>query len=578
MIDLRLNQEAFKHKGICLLLVCFAIIGGLLAISQGFLIASIVEQVFLQKQPLQLVESMAWMLLCVFIGRALLNYANTRAGVMLAARVKSGVRDRLLQRFSQAQPGYLQDQHAGFTVSVLTDAVDQLDEYYSRYMSQLLQALIIPLAILIVVMMNNIYSGLIMLITAPLIPVFMVLIGKSADSKSRRQLDSMMTFSGHFLDILQGLTTLKVFGRGNKQRENIMVMSDRFRDTTMDVLKIAFLSALMLEILATISTAMIAVEIGLRLVYAQLTFQTAFFILLLTPELYLPLKNLGSSFHAGKNSIAAAEKIWNVLDAEQSDLTPWGQRPLEVAKEGKVKLEIAGVSFAYNEQKTVVNNISLSAQTGMRVVLIGKSGSGKTTLLKLVAGLLPWQTGEITVNGTARSEFTEASWFNAVAYVAQEPYLFAGTIRENIALGKKGATLQQIELAARMAGVERFVRDLPDGLDTTLGENGRGLSGGERQRVALARAFLKNAPIVLFDEPTSGLDLQTEQLLLQAMEELGQRAVVISVAHRLQTVINADVILLLSEGEIVACGSHQHLLEVSDMYRQIVSGYRGERS
>lgn len=580
MFDSRLNQEAFKYKGICLLLVCFAVIGGLLAISQGFLIATIVDQVFLQKQPLSYVESIVWILLCVFIVRGLLNYGNTRAGVILAARVKNGIRNRLLQKFSQTQPGYLQAQHAGSTVSILTDAVDQLDEYYSRYAAQVLQAIIIPLMILVVVMMNNVYSGLIMLITAPLIPVFMVLIGKSADSKSRRQFDSMMTFSGHFLDILQGLTTLKVFGRGNKQRDSIIEMSNRFRDTTMDVLKIAFLSALMLEILATISTAMIAIEIGLRLVYAQLTFQTAFFVLLLAPELYLPLKNLGSSFHAGKNSIAAADKIWEVLEAEHP-APQWGQAHLGFAEGDQsrnTELRITGVSFTYDEGRMVVNNVSLSARTGMRVTLIGKSGSGKTTLLKLIAGLLPLQTGEITVNGRIRSEFSEQSWFESVAYVAQEPYLFAGTIRENIALGKGDATPQQVELAARIAGVERFTRDLPDSLDTMLGEGGRGLSGGERQRVALARAFLKDAPIVVFDEPTSGLDLETEQLLLKAMEELGKRALVISVAHRLQTVVDADMIIVLSDGEIAASGSHEQLLEASDMYRQIVSGYRGERS
>ncbi|OEF97620.1 thiol reductant ABC exporter subunit CydD [Desulfuribacillus alkaliarsenatis] len=582
MLDKRLNQEVQNHKWIFAFLVCFAVIGGVLAIGQGYMIATIVDAVFLQGQGLQSTWGMLWLLLAVFIGRGTISYGNSRLSSRLATIVKGSIRERLLVKLSKTEPGQLFRHKTGQIISVMTDAIDHLDGYYSRYLPQLLQAAIIPPMILIVVFSFNIYSGLIMLVTAPLIPVFMVIIGNMADKKARQQMDSLVRFSGHFLDVLQGLATLKIFGRSKQQRQKIVEMSNNFRDTTMDVLKIAFLSALMLEILATISTAMIAVEVGLRLVYGHLTFHTAFFILLLAPELYLPLKNLGSSFHTGRNSIAAAEKVWDVLD--ESDVKPvWGESDFAVADEqwqrnkrpGAIAIE--NVSFSYMEHIPVLKNINLNINAGERIAIIGRSGSGKTTLLKVLLGLIPPSEGRILINDIPLSSFKEDVWRANVAYVSQEPYLFSGTVAENIAIGREDASTQDIMMAGQLAGVDRFVKELSRGYDTPVGEGGRGLSGGEKQRVALARAFLKQAPIVILDEPTAGLDVETEHFLQQAMETLCQQATVITVAHRLQTVMKADRIILLTDGEIAAIGNHEQLLGSSELYRQIVSVYRGDR-
>ncbi|OEH84533.1 thiol reductant ABC exporter subunit CydD [Desulfuribacillus stibiiarsenatis] len=573
MIDKRLNQEAKIRGRILVLLVCFAIASGALAIGQAYSIATIVDQVFLKGLQLSSMYGMLGTLLAIFIGRGLLMYWNAKVGVSLAGAVKNSIREKLVQKLTKSAPHYLLSRKTGQLISVLADAIDQIEGYYSRYLPQLIQAAIIPLMVLIIVFTFNIYSALIMLITAPLIPVFMVLIGKMADSKSREQMDILMRFSGHFLDVLHGFTTLKIFGQSRAQRREIVEISNNFRDTTMEVLKIAFLSALMLEILATISTAMIAVEVGLRLVYDHLSFHTAFFILLLAPELYLPLKNLGSGFHTGRNAIAAGEKIWEVLD-EKELKTNWGNQELSLLAPPQMTIE--NVSFHYQENREILKKICVAIRAGEQVAIVGRSGSGKTTLLKLLLGLLPPTQGRILVNGINLSDVKEDSWLSNVAYVSQEPYLFAGTIADNIVMSNVKATRPDIEHAGKLAGVDLVVEHLFLGYDTVVGEGARGISGGEKQRIALARAFLKQAPVVILDEPTAGLDLETEHFMKQAMEKLREHATVFTVAHRLQTIIGADKILLLSDGEVIGCGSHDQLLRESEQYRDIVSVYRGE--
>ncbi|OIJ08322.1 thiol reductant ABC exporter subunit CydD [Anaerobacillus arseniciselenatis] len=568
----RLNEEA-KVKKVFAFLASFSTIGAVLAILQAYVIATIVDGVFLKDRGLSDVSILLGVLLFIFIGRGLLNYFTTKYGVKLASVVKMKLRNKLVEKLSSLQANQLYEEKTGKRVSVLTDAVDQLDAYYSSFLPQVFNAAVIPVMIVVVVFTQNIYSGLIMLITAPLIPVFMIIIGSMAEKKSKEQLNSMLRFSGHFLDVLQGIPMLKVFGQSKRQREKIIEMSNHFRDSTMDVLKIAFLSALMLEILATIATAMIAVEVGLRLVYGHLTFHTAFFVLLLAPELYMPLKNLGSSFHSGKNSISAAETIWEVLDKKET-IPVWGSKKLNDVTKQTIKFE--NVSFQYNEKQQVLKNINVTINGRQRVAFVGKSGSGKTTLLKLLLGMLPPSEGQILINGVPLSELQEEQWLQSTAYVSQEPYIFSGTIKENIKVSNVNATDEEVYEAAKLAGVDRFVDDLPKRYDTSVGEAGIGLSGGEKQRIAVARAFLKKAAVVILDEPTAGLDLETESFLKEAIEKLCENATVLTVAHRLQTIVHSDQIVLLSEGEIVARGTHEQLLETSPLYQTIVSVYRGE--
>ncbi|OIJ11281.1 thiol reductant ABC exporter subunit CydD [Anaerobacillus alkalilacustris] len=569
----RLNEEAKVKGKIFVFLLVFATIGGALAISQAILIATIVDQVFLKEKGLSDVTLLLFILLLVFLSRSLLSYITTGFGVKVATFVKTNIRKRLMNKLAKSEASHLYKEKTGKRVSVLTDAVDQLDAYYTSFLPQVIQAGVIPLMILVAVFTKNIYSGLIMLITAPLIPFFMIIIGSMTEKKSREQMDSMLKFSGHFLDVLQGLPILKVFGQSQKQRSEIVTMSNQFRDTTMEVLKIAFISSLMLEVLATIATAMIAVEVGMRLLFGYITFHTAFFVLLLAPELYMPLKNLGSSFHSGKNSIAAAETIWEVLDEEENSPV-WGEKRLE--NTNRLLVNVENVSFQYTEEIATLKNVNVSIEAGQRVAFVGRSGSGKTTLLKIILGMLPPSEGNVSVNGMPLTEVEEEEWLSHIAYVSQEPYLFSGTILQNIRMGNEKADVDQVFLAAKEAGVDRFVNELPNGYDTHLGEAGLGLSGGEKQRVALARAFLKDAKLVLLDEPTAGLDLETEYYLQNAIDKLCKKATVITVAHRLQTIIAADKIVLFSNGEVAAIGTHEQLQTENELYNKLVSVYRGE--
>lgn len=572
MIDKKLNKLAWQNsKGY--LLFCLSLIGGILIVAQAYLLAHIVNEVFLQNGGLGAVGGKISLLLAIFLARGLLSFAFSWLGNKLAREIKGQLRDNLLDKLATMGHHYLLEEKAGQVVTVISEGIDQLEIYFSKYLPQLIQGLTIPLLVLIVVFTQSKLSGTIMLLTAPFIPIFMVIIGNLADSKSQQQLSSMLRFSGHFLDVLQGLTTLKLFGQSKVKGEEIAHMSNQFRNATMEVLKIAFLSALMLEILATISTAMIAVEVGIRLVYGEQVFVTAFFILLLAPELYQPLKNLGSSFHAGRSSIAAAEQMWQLLDMK-NDWDRWGEEEIKGELPPTIKLE--QLTFKYSAQgKEVLKNINLTIRSGEKIAVVGKSGSGKTTLLKLILGLISPSEGRILINNRPLQQLSEKAWYQVVSYISQEPFLYAGSIKDNIYLSEPQATEEAFQQAVQQGGVAAFVKDWPQGYHTLVGEGGRGVSGGEKQRIAIARAFLKKAPIVIMDEATARLDLESEQLIQKGLGQLGENRTVIMVAHRLQTIVGADRIILLDNGQIAAIGTHEQLLNNSEIYRKSVALYGG---
>nr|WP_184664005.1 thiol reductant ABC exporter subunit CydD [Texcoconibacillus texcoconensis] len=571
----QLNEEAFAQKRRMFLLIFLSTISGIVIIGQAYAIASIVNRVFLQGEAVREVIPLFAVLLLVFLIRGFIQHIITRTGIKMASKVKRNYRERLLHQYVHDPLQASVQGQSGQKVSTLMDVVDEVDAYFSSYFPQVIQTVIVPLMILVVVFTQNVYSGLIMLITAPLIPVFMILIGSMSEKKAAKQMEKMTRFSGHFLDTLQGLTTLKIFGRGKRERQSIHEKSIAFRETTMDVLKIAFLSALMLEILATISTAMIAVEVGLRLVYGQLTFMTAFFVLLLAPELYLPLKNLGSTFHTGRSSMAAAKTIADEW-TKREKVVEWGENNLTTT--APPSLEVENVSFSYRDDQPVLKTLDFKVPSGSKVAIVGRSGAGKSTLLNLLSGLLPLEDGEIRVEGQPLTSYRESAWFDQLSYISQHPYLFSGTFADNIRLGAPEASQQEVERAVKKAGLTDMVAALPDGYETDIGEAGRGLSGGEMQRIALARAFLKQPQMILFDEPTVGLDLKTERILQESIHELSKGATVFIVAHRLYTIKEADQIILLEEGSIEAHGTHEQLLATSPRYNEMVMARKGEQA
>ncbi|WP_114165283.1 thiol reductant ABC exporter subunit CydD [Exiguobacterium sp. TNDT2] len=568
----RLQALALAEKRHIVGLVIAAVMIGLSILAQAYLIVDIVDQVFLKNASFEsIVPTLGWLILAL-VTRAGFGYMSGRIGASLSEKAKRSLRLQLLDRYTSNPIETSLSGQSGKKVSVFMDAVDEVDAYFSQYWPQVIQTSIIPLLILVVVFSQHWISGVIMMVTAPFIPIFFIIIGIATQKKSEQQMEKMNQFSGKFLDVLQGLTTLKLYGRTEREAEAIEKSSLDFRDATMVVLKTAFLSGLMLEFISMLSTGVVALEVALQMVVWQnLTFFSGFLILVLAPEYYLAIKDLGGAFHTGRGSMGAADRIFEELDAPDERLQ-WGNRTLTSRTP---ELELDEASFAYAGGRFTLHPVSGVIPAGAHVALVGASGSGKTTVLNVLSGLVKPDSGRVLVDGEPLETYTDTSWYGTIGYISQHPYLFAGTVADNIALGEAADEASLLE-AVHAAGLTDVIAQLPNGLDTELGEGGYGLSGGERQRLALARAFFKRPGIILFDEPTTGLDLVTEQIVRRSIEELSREATLVTVAHRLHTIKQADAIWFMDEGRLVAQGTHDELLSVSQ-YADLFTLQKGVR-
>lgn len=551
--------------------VALGLCGGVLLIVQAWLLARVVAgAVFHGLGPAALAPEL-YGLLAVFAARAGVTALTQWAAFRAAATVKHEMRMRLLERLRALGPLRLTGEHRGELANTLADGVEALEGYYARFLPQMALAVLVPAAILAVVYAQDWISGTVLLVTGPAIPFFMILIGKGAESLNRRQWRRLARLSAHFLDALQGLTTLKLFDASRREAEIVARLSEDYRRSTMAVLRIAFLSSLALEFLAVVSIALVAVLVGFRLLWGDLHFETGFLVLLLAPEFYLPLRTLGTHYHARMEAIGAAERIAAILKtpvAPPVRTAPARRAPAPVAVR---ELRVERVRCRYDDGPWVLDDVSLTLKRAERIALVGPTGAGKSTLLHLLMGFLRPTEGRVSIDGTALEDLDPDDWHRMIAWVPQRPRLFHGTVRENIRLADPDADAARVEAAARDAFADEFIRALPRGYDTLVGEGGRGLSGGETQRLALARAFLKDAPLVLMDEATASLDAHSEERIGRALQRLSAGRAVLMVAHRLATVREADRILVLDRGRIVESGTHRALAARDGLYRALLT-------
>ena len=549
--------------------------GGILTIIQAWFLARVVNDVFLGGQPREAVLPLLGVLLGALLLKSVFIWGADVSANAVAQAVKADLRARLLSHLSALGPAYTQGERTGELSTAAVEGIEQLDAYFSQYLPAIVLAASIPLTILLLIFPLDPLTGVVFILTAPLIPFFMILIGKAGESLTKRQYNTLSRLSAHFFDVLLGLITLKTLGQAKSQAQVIGEVSARYRDVTMQVLRVTFLSALALELLATLSTAIVAVEIGFRLLYGNMEFLPAFFILVLAPDYYQPLRNLGLRFHAGMSGVTAATRIYEILDTPLPDsrnsILDTRTSNVETQMIELSNIELSNIEFTYPSRETpALDNISFTIPHGKMTALVGASGAGKSTLASLILRFIAPQSGQIWVGETPLEQIQPEVWRRQVAWVPQNPYLFQDSLAANLRLARPDAPEADLLTACRRAGLEEFIVSLPEGLQTPIGERGARLSGGQAQRLALARAFLKDAPLLLLDEPTSSLDPGLEASLEASVRELMRGRTTLVIAHRLSTVYQSDQIVVLEAGRVMETGTHGQLIARNTTYARLV--------
>jgi ATP-binding cassette, subfamily C, bacterial CydCD len=553
--------------------IVLGLAGGLLTVVQAWLIARIVQRTFTHGFTIDSLNPLFIILIAVVALKALTAWAREVFGFQAGAAVRERVRHDLTAHLVAVGPVGLNTLPAGGLVSNTLDQVEALHNFVAHYIPQLALAALLPVAMLVFIFPISWAAGGILLVTAPLIPLFMILVGMGAESISQRHFQALARMSAHFLDVLRGLPTLKIFDRSKAQAAEIQEVSRQYRRRTMAVLRVAFLSSAVLEFFSSIAIALVAVYLGMYYLgymhfgdYSRpIDFASGFFILLLAPDFFLPLRELGAHYHARADAVGAAGEILKIFDLPPAGLQPMPGRAMTGAP-GIIRFESVSVHYATRPRPSI-DDISFTIKNGEKIALVGASGAGKSTLIHLLLGFIQPTAGRILIDGVPQKELSQSDWRRQIAWIGQSPMLFSGAVRDNIRLARPEAEEDQIETAARHAGVMEFTAQKESGLGSEVGEQGRRLSLGQAQRVALARGFLKQAPLLLLDEPTASLDICTEARILADLKSWAQGKTLVMATHRPAPLALADRILIFEQGRLVADGtyaelqrSHGHLL------------------
>lgn len=575
-----LKQQSVLSRRWLMLSRLLGFASGVLIIAQAWLLARILHHMIMENIPREALLMPFVQLVLVFILRAWVVWLRERVGFHAGQQIRFEIRRQVLDRLQQAGPAWIQGKPAGSWATLILEQIDDMHDYYARYLPQMALAACVPLLIVVAILPSNWAAALILLMTAPLIPLFMALVGMGAADANRRNFLALARLSGHFLDRLRGMDTLRIFGRGEAETENIRQASQDFRQRTMEVLRLAFLSSGVLEFFTSLSIALVAVYFGFSYLGelsfgsygAAVTLSAGFLTLILAPEFFQPLRDLGTFYHAKAQAVGAADSLKTFLEAplahpERGDQTLESSEP--------VSLCASDLFITSPEGKLLVGPLNFTLQAGQRAVLVGQSGSGKSSLLNALAGFLPYR-GSLKINGVELRHLQPESWRQMMSWVGQNPQLPAATLRENVLLGNPEASERQLHQALEKAWVNEFLPQLPDGIDTAVGEQSARLSVGQAQRVAVARALIAPCRLLLLDEPAASLDAHSEQRVMQALSDASTQQTTLMVTHQLEGIADWDAVWVMENGQIIEQGTYQQLVEANGVFASLLANRQEE--
>lgn len=567
MIDKNLLKDIFPFKRQLILVMISNIMQAMMIVAIAYIIAYIADKLLLSRLESSTATPLLVLLFFFFSIKAILSYFNHYQMEKISLNVQSNLRKQLFAVL--AQRSFLANSYAkGQWIALITKGVDKLDIYLTSFIPQLGLLSTIPLILLIFTFINDWISGLIFLITAPLIPFFMILIGKIADKENKKQWQIFQKLTMYMADLLPGLLIVKAYNQTQRQLSEINKNGKLFSQATLKVLRIAFISAFMLEFISTLSIAIIAVNIGLRLIYGYVEFLPVFFILLIAPQFYQPFRQFGSAFHDAMNGITASSEIYAMID--KLNCIKESKANLKFDDADMVQIELKNVYYKYQDSdKWAIDNLSLKIEKGKQFVLTGDNGAGKSTLFKLLLGIEKCQSGEILINDYNLADLDKQWWQSQIGWVAQEPYIFSATIRENITLGRD-FNLKEIEHICQLVNLDEFIKSMPQGYDTEI-TSAMNLSSGQKRRLGLARALIGRPKLLLLDEPMENLDVYNEKLIQKILSDLKNKVTVIIIGHRLQTLKNADELIYLQQGKLV---DSEKIKDKINYFSEIIEGER----
>lgn len=568
-----LKQQSGLAKRWLMIAIGLGVLSSVFLVAQAALLASILHQLIIENvDKSELVGHFAGLALSV-VGRAGCTWGREIAGYRCGEQVRVYIRQLILDKLRELGPAYIKGKPAGTWATLLLEQVEDMQDFFSRYLPQMSLSVMIPFVILVVVFPVNWAAGLIFLITAPLVPIFMALVGMKAADANRKNFKALQRLSGHFYDRLQSMTTIRLFDRTSAETEVLHGASEVFRTRTMDVLKIAFLSSAVLEFFTSLSIAMTAVYFGFTYIGelnfghygAGVTLFAGLFILILAPEFYQPLRDLGTFYHAKQQAVGAAESIVEFLE---TDINKVKSGDTQLNSDAGISIEAQDLRVLSPEGVQLVGPISFALNTQQSTALVGPSGAGKTSLINAILGFMPYE-GSLKINGVELRELDLASWRKAISWVGQNPLLLHGTIRDNVTLGKQDISDQTVQQALEQSFADEFVQE--HGLDYMISDRSGGLSVGQSQRLALARAMIQNGQFWLLDEPTASLDTRSEKLVMQGINNRIQNNTALLVTHQLAPLQSVDNILVLRDGTLVEQGNFNELSQSGGLFEEMLN-------